>query len=170
MTHPSIEVSVGSYFQAAVLSKEFNLRGKYGSEMKTVSHVLDKAVDLLLEIAPQIKEGWVLSVREPKPYVSYPKQDILSTSNLSDVASQYMPGDALGRILVDARMTTVSRLNTIKNILGLPTTIQAARVAIDIYSRMNANQETAQYYIYNSRNGAEKKEIVSYKLAKGSAL
>lgn len=164
----SVTMHFGSYFQAAALSHSFNIAARNVSETRGVGHILEKAVEFLSEITPQLQDGWVLSAREPRPYMPYAMEDILTIGKAGKIASQYLPGDGQGHIQVETDLQTAERLEGIQKDFKLGNTQQAARLAIDLYNRMNVQGGGAQYYLYNTANRAERKEVVSYKLPKGA--
>jgi hypothetical protein len=164
MTH-AVDIYGGSYFQAAALCTQFNVRAaNKKSEGAQVAAVLDAAADFLTSVMPQLTRGYELQKREPQPYIGYRVSTIVSSKIAGQLAAQALPGDSLGKVKVNAGLSTERKLQQISRAFGLASTADAARLAVSVYSTLqNVSERYGQIYL---EKGQDVKKCPLRRLAK----
>lgn len=162
-----IEIPAGSYFEAAVLASRFNPRAvrEEASEKLGVTIMLDKAVEFMAGIAGKISTGWAMLCRAPKPYAGFMIESVFDKSNVYKVAETPLPGDGAGPVALHVALDTENKLDSIRQIFKLASNQDAARLAIDVFSRMqNAYGDNTEFYLINNRNRSQRQELDKYRL------
>lgn len=162
-----IEIPAGSYFEAAVLAGRFNPKAvrEEASEKLGATMMLDKAVEFMSDVAGKISSGWSMLSRSPKSYAGYTVESFFDKSNVYKVAETPLPGDGAGTVELRIAIDTENKLDSIRQIFKLASNQDAARLAIDVFSRMqNVYGDNTEFYLVNNRNRSQRHELDKYRL------
>lgn len=163
----TIDIPAGSYFEAATLASRFNPKAvrEEASEKLGVTMMLDKALDFMSDIAGKIATGWSMMCRAPKPYSGYGIETFFEKSNVYKIAEKPMPGDGAGVVQLQVAADTENKLDHIRQAFKLASNEHAARLAIDVFSRMqNVYNDNTEFHLINNRNRSMRQDLAKYRM------
>ncbi len=148
-----IDIPGGSYFQAASLKAQFNVRHPKETEPQEVSAILKDAVELVTSTVSHVMLGYELKKCESYAYIGPRETTLLSQPTAAVIATAPQPGDSAGMVKVAVTEGTEKQLNNISRAFNLGSITEAARLAMTVYTRLQ--QVSGQYGKVYLERGAD---------------
>jgi hypothetical protein len=172
-----IDIKVGSYLQAALLSEQFNFAAGTAArenhdiqgEAADVSAVVEQAVDFLSDVGRQMADGWKFKVKRMVPYMGQVMTEFMTYDQMRKTLDKPVVGEKLGLTDVWVSDDTFSKLKDIPGYYRISPSIEdAAQMAVTIFNKFQHQFGDADELFYEK--DAVTKTQPGYKIKRRPSL